>query len=380
MRLVHDVSCKSIIEGDESEIAKAESLMKQISYFPASDLTVTAATQDCAKFHQLYGYDSIPNSNEERDFPLAYNILFYKDVAQIEMLLRAIYKPQNYYCLHVDGFAPESVHTAASALANCFENVFIASRTENIVYKSFARLQADINCMSDHLDLAEDWKYLINLPGQEYPLKTNQEIVKILKIYNNANDIEGILGKGLLSTRYIYEYKNVNTTSNKYNIISTNKRNPPPPHRISIVKGSAYGVFTRGFVDYVINNQTAKDFLNWCKGVLSPDEYYWATLNHNPHLSVPGSKADEKDWLAAFASWKGTDKCRGRWQRGVCVFGVGDLNYLISKKHLFANKFVIDYQPLPMQCLSEWLTNKTMTPLPFDSQYYKQLPFINNHF
>jgi hypothetical protein len=33
------------------------------------------------------------------------------------------------------------------------------------------------------------WKYFINLTGQEFPLKTNQEIVKILKSYKGANDV-----------------------------------------------------------------------------------------------------------------------------------------------------------------------------------------------
>ena len=31
-----------------------------------------------------------------------YSIAFHKDVDQVESLLRAIYKPHNFYCLHVD--------------------------------------------------------------------------------------------------------------------------------------------------------------------------------------------------------------------------------------------------------------------------------------
>jgi hypothetical protein len=34
------------------------------------------------------------------------------------------------------------------------------------------------------------WKYFINLTGQEFPLKTNYELVKILQAYNGANDVE----------------------------------------------------------------------------------------------------------------------------------------------------------------------------------------------
>jgi hypothetical protein len=33
------------------------------------------------------------------------------------------------------------------------------------------------------------WKYFINLTGQDYPLKTNLDIVRILKAFKGANDV-----------------------------------------------------------------------------------------------------------------------------------------------------------------------------------------------
>ena len=37
------------------------------------------------------------------------------------------------------------------------------------------------------------FRYFINLTGQEFPLKTNGEIVEILKILNGANNMEGTI-------------------------------------------------------------------------------------------------------------------------------------------------------------------------------------------
>ena len=71
----------------------------------------------------------------------------------------------------------------------------------------------------------------------------------------------------------------------------TGKGNAKPPHEIEIVRGSAYGIFSRKFVEFVINDQRAKDLLNWSQYTYSPDEHYWATLHHtlyNPHLHTPG--------------------------------------------------------------------------------------------
>ena len=56
----------------------------------------------------------------------------YTDAEQVERLLRAIYRPQNIYCIHVDRKSPSHVHNAMRAIANCFPNVFIASRSVNV--------------------------------------------------------------------------------------------------------------------------------------------------------------------------------------------------------------------------------------------------------
>ena len=40
------------------------------------------------------------------------------------------------------------------------------------------------------LNVGADWRYYINLAGSAFPLKTNAELVQILKLYNGTNDIE----------------------------------------------------------------------------------------------------------------------------------------------------------------------------------------------
>jgi len=54
--------------------------------------------------------------------------------------------------------------------------------------------------MRDHLNIPDDspgarWRYLINTAGQAFPLRTNEEIVSILRLYNGTNDVEGKLVK-----------------------------------------------------------------------------------------------------------------------------------------------------------------------------------------
>lgn len=291
-RLVHDISCEAILKGDKAEIEKAQEMMKHSNFThkTVNDSEYIEVTKNCDNFKNTRGYLNYISSAEESAFPIAYSILLYKDTEQAERLLRAIYTPQNYFCLHVDADSKQEVHDAVQGIANCFNNVFVASRKEFIVYAGFTRLQADLNCMENLLERGKDWKYFINLPSQEFPLKSNKELVKILKTYNGANDIEGLTGNRMLQSRFKYRYVYKYTKSkSKPAAIKTNQIKGEPPHNVTVVKGSAYGVFSRSFVHYVTHNKIARELLEWFRDVLSPDEYYWATLNFNHQIGTPGS-------------------------------------------------------------------------------------------
>ncbi|KAK3089238.1 hypothetical protein FSP39_002035 [Pinctada imbricata] len=374
---VYKVSCAKVIEGDKTEITKAQTLMRETKSFRISDESFINLTRDCQRFRESRDYDTIPVSKEELEFPIAYNLLLYRDVDQTERLLRAIYRKQNIYCLHVDASASLAVRNAMAAIAGCLKNVFMVSHAEDVIYEGFSRLKADLNCMEDLMKKDVQWKYLINIPSQQFPLKTNLEIVKILKIYNGSNDIEGITVPGrMYSVRYKFKHKMSATKT----LVRTSEKKEPPPHNITLVKGSAYGVFSRAFVKFILEDKMAHDLLEWTKEVRSPDEYYWATLNHNKVIKAPGSYTagipDKKPWLAVYAAWGGANPCHGKFVRGVCVFGVEDLNELVSKKELFLNKLYIDYQPLTMDCLEEYIYNKSFSNIPFKTFYYKNLPFV----
>jgi beta-1,3-galactosyl-O-glycosyl-glycoprotein beta-1,6-N-acetylglucosaminyltransferase/N-acetyllactosaminide beta-1,6-N-acetylglucosaminyltransferase len=45
--------------------------------------------------------------------------------------------------------------------------------------------------MRQNLERNTKWKYFINLTGQEFPLKTNKELVRIFTALRGANDITG---------------------------------------------------------------------------------------------------------------------------------------------------------------------------------------------
>ena len=299
--IVSNFSCTDILfnqsdyEHYQLSLAQARVYMKTRRFGkPSFTDYFKALAQNCTKFKSVLGYRISPLEDEDPDFPIAYNILLHDNVAQFERLFRAIYRPQNSYCIHIDAKSTPSFKTVVKTIVGCFQNAFIASKLELVVYAGYSRLLADINCMKDQLSSPIKWRYLLNTAANAYPLKTNAEIVKILKIYNGTNDIRAVMSKSpYLVKRWNYEY--YERKSGPFYVVKTAKRPyRPPPHNLTIVKGSAYAAFSRDFVHYLVNDKIAKDFLEWCRLTYSPDEHFWNTLHHtlrNPHINPPGSYA-----------------------------------------------------------------------------------------
>ncbi|GFO18937.1 beta-1,3-galactosyl-o-glycosyl-glycoprotein beta-1,6-n-acetylglucosaminyltransferase-like [Plakobranchus ocellatus] len=251
--------------------------------------------ENCSYFLEKYGFGRHPRpTKEEEEFPIAFILLFHKDLDQVLYLLRAIYRSHNVYCLSVDTKSSVRFLTATRAVARCLPNVFLASQLEDIVYGGKSRLMADIHCFRDLLKHPVQWRYIINTPGQQFPLRTNLEMVKILQVFAGTNDILGQTGSKVETYRYRLKHQYfVNETTGETDLKPTTFRHYPPPNGLRVVKCSAYGAFSRQFARFVVTSRLAKDLLKWCEHVYSPDELYWGTLNYNRVEPAPGGYLGE---------------------------------------------------------------------------------------
>jgi len=111
--------------------------------------------------------------------------------AQVERLLRLIYRPHNLYCIHADAKSSAAIRHAIQAIASCFSNVFVASKSVDVHWAEFSLLEAELICLRELFERPERWFYYVNVMGREFPLRTNQELVKIFKAYNGSNDVDG---------------------------------------------------------------------------------------------------------------------------------------------------------------------------------------------
>uniref|UniRef100_A0A8C5NUI2 Glucosaminyl (N-acetyl) transferase 2, I-branching enzyme n=1 Tax=Jaculus jaculus TaxID=51337 RepID=A0A8C5NUI2_JACJA len=293
----------------------------------------------CQDYLSQSHYITSPLSEEEAAFPLAYVMVIHKDFGTFERLFRAIYMPQNVYCVHVDEKAPVEFQKSVWQLLSCFSNAFVASKRENVVYAGFSRLQADLNCMEELVASPVPWKYLLNACGQDFPLKTNLEIVRYLKGFKGKNITPGVLppAHAVPRTKYVHqEYiGKQGSFVKRTNILKTS-----PPHQLTIYFGTAYVALTRDFVNFVLNDKRATDLLLWSKDTYSPDEHFWVTLNR-----IPGQLRAQHG---------------GHYVHGICIYGNGDLKWLINSPSLFANKFELNTYPLTVECLELRLRERTL--------------------
>uniref|UniRef100_A0A3B4ZF82 Beta-1,3-galactosyl-O-glycosyl-glycoprotein beta-1,6-N-acetylglucosaminyltransferase-like n=1 Tax=Stegastes partitus TaxID=144197 RepID=A0A3B4ZF82_9TELE len=362
-----ECNCSAIMRGNKAELEKAKFLTITKDFrkrVQIPDEYYINATKDCRKFKLSRKYITFPLSEEEEEFPLAYSMVVHHK--NFERLLRAIYAPQNIYCVHVDKKTEASALAAIMAIISCFPNVFLASRPVSVVYAAWPRVQADLNCMADLYNVSTEWKYFINVCGQDFPLKTNLEIVRTLRSLKGRNSMES----EKMPDGKIWRYQNV-----LFTLTSLTKKTPPP-FNLPILSGNAYIVVSRGYIRSVLEDERIQTLIEWAKDTYSPDEFLWATIQRMP--GVPGSTRPHRKYdmtdinaIARLVKWQwhaGPDdsldavypQCHGNYVRGICVYGAGDLQWMIAQHHLFANKFDINTDPIAIYCLEKYLRLKAL--------------------
>ncbi|XP_008579488.1 PREDICTED: beta-1,3-galactosyl-O-glycosyl-glycoprotein beta-1,6-N-acetylglucosaminyltransferase 3 [Galeopterus variegatus] len=365
------IDCPGITRGYQEAVSQALlnklEVKKKRALFTDADYLYM--TRNCEDFKAKRKYIQFPLSKEELDFPIAYSMVVHEKIENFERLLRAVYTPQNIYCIHMDEKSPETFKEAVRAITSCFPNVFIASKLVRVFYASWSRVQADLNCMEDLLQSSVPWKYFLNTCGTDFPIKTNAEMVQALKMLNGKNSMESEIPTEYKKVRWKYHYE----MTDQLHI--TSKKKDPPPNNLTMFIGNAYIVASRDFIQHVLKHPKSQQLIEWVKDTYSPDEHLWATLQRAPWM--PGSlpyhrKYDISDMtaIARLVKWEGHEgdvsegapyaPCSGTHQRSVCIYGAGDLHWILQNHHLLANKFDPKVDDNVLQCLEEYLRYKAI--------------------
>ncbi|VDM35286.1 unnamed protein product [Hydatigera taeniaeformis] len=144
---------------------------------------------NCISFRQKFVMITQPDG----DMNVAFTMVVHKDVLQIARLLRMIYRVNNYYCIHLDARSSPHFQAAMRGVATCFgSNVELVPKDKRIAvhWGDESVLRPQFICAKQALQRDPTWHYLVNIVGQEFPLKTNLELVAALKALNGSNLVE----------------------------------------------------------------------------------------------------------------------------------------------------------------------------------------------
>lgn len=164
----HGFNCTEIFMGRQAEIRRAERFVR-LQAFSSASLQKNASCD----------LNELPSYNEsESVVPLAYSIVVFKNFNQFLKLFKALYRPWHCFCVHVDKKAPESLFNDIKRFANCLpQSVHLAEKREDVKWGRISVLDSAINCINTvKTRCNNNWQYLLNIAGTDYPLKSNDEL------------------------------------------------------------------------------------------------------------------------------------------------------------------------------------------------------------
>lgn len=109
----------------------------------------------------------------------------------------------------------------------------------------------------------------------------------------------------------------------------------------------------------------------------------WGTLLYNSPRIFPraGFRPYTESYfmptLSIYIVWPYLElkgNCYSSWRSDICMLSIYNLPLLGQVPHFFANKFLLDYDPIGFRCMEEWYANRTRMSaeslLIVDMEYY----------
>ncbi|GMR63010.1 hypothetical protein PMAYCL1PPCAC_33205, partial [Pristionchus mayeri] len=366
-----DLPCEGAFRGEEEAIA----LLKNFTYDWRDVHNRIMPNHDrCHIYRSEFGFDkSLEPSKEEREFPLAYAVLAHNRFEQLLLMLSSVYETHNSFCIAVPSNSDQSFIHLVHGLADCFPNIRIL-QSGPISWGSYAIMRVTFDCMES-----------LYLSGVDAPLRSNGEMVKIMKEWNGLSHV------------LVLPFQEGRLAAN---------RNKTLPMRL--FKTSLSGIISREATEVMIKHKKGRELIEFLRETRIADESFWASALGNPEvIKIPGgfnatqflsfakryAKEEKRGkgvaapkcvsppclsrgFVGRFQTWV-RKKCKGSWSNGSCVYGVADLPFLASNAAFVAHKLYLEYQPAALLCLLKKLSHDRSIPNEnFDARQYNFLPQI----
>lgn len=269
----------------------------------------------------------IKDENLNKEITIAYLILVHRLPKQFKRLFKSIYNPNNYYLIHIDKKASKDLHKEVTNFINDFENTYILE-SESIVWWWYSMVNVELNWIKKLLELWLNWDFFINLSGQDYPVKSQNDINIFLKENRENNYIK-------VSNQITERPDTMNRIEN-YFIDNWNYINEIKNEKRDFLEDTIpyiwwqWMILNRKCCEFICNSLETKKFEDYYINTLIPDESYFQTLLMNSSFDW-NIINDDKRSIIWVNDWD--IKLRPK------TFTKEDINFLSLENNLFARKF-----------------------------------------
>jgi hypothetical protein len=259
---------------------------------------------------------------------LAYCIFAHQRPSQLRRLMRAIWRPQHIYLIHIDARANAACHDAVRDLA--FEPNVALLEPRATPWGGWGIVRTELRAMRRLLERG-DWTYYVNLSGQDFPLQTQEEIAVALERlprrdwvqYEHTLDPERATELARREMLFSIDLPWRDETLIRFT----------PPWRTMLLEGatrylgSQWKIVTRETCEFLVQPRNTRRFRAAYWGTRLPDESFFQTvlLNSSRRGTVAGHNWHFIDWES------GPQHPR--------IFGIDDLPRLEASDAFFARKF-----------------------------------------
>ena len=349
-----EANCQLLKDGDHTEQKRVLNELKNWTNSETVDEFYTKI-QNCSYIRDLLSSDNFYISDTERNFSLAYIILFYDNPQQIMRFLRVIYRPHNVYCLHPDGSATKTLIQAFRKVASCFDNIFVPDELVSVTYKHISMVDAQLKCLHHLVNDYQhfQWKYASILCGKELPFYSNRVLVEKLMELD---------GDSLVNAYKIPDIDHWERFSSHFRVTNGemsayDSRSDEMPFGMQMYKSLNYISASHQFAIFLLTNPKVKALHRYMSTALMPDEEFYATAYMLPEAPTAHRSYESKLSLVKTfflpPHFEGT--CTGKPVHMSCVLDVRAIPLFHSEKStiIFFNKYFMEYDHVVMDCMEK---------------------------
>ena len=357
-------------------------------------------TKDCKTYFDNYPvlyFNRIIEKYEKKTLKPAYSLAFshllHKEIAIYEAFLSIYFRPNDFYCIHVDKESKEKVWKAVEGLVKCYSSKMIHGKIVLLDKKESFKvhwaqdqmLKADIKCIERLLELRKGskspWRYSISMAGSELPLVTYATLRSRLTnaLGNDGSSVESftmpnyqlkrrLSKKAMADCTICPDEKNTEVRKWKsktpLQFEFTNPLKTDKKYTMRVYKGLRSVILSYKDADFMVNHPVGKQFFQWIEKSSMTEEHFYSSLirvkvDSKTSLVTQNTDATREDILHGIQCIRYTHwyygvrmggktykrkACFGNFIHAICNFNSFDVGKLHegSEKCLIGNKFGLD--------------------------------------